>query len=551
MSSGLPSRVLAGRRSVGRRDAGRAENLARLRAAAVVGVFVAGALTAGSIVHGSRGPLSVVVSNSRLPVVNLASRDSVEWECPGPLPAGAGPVRSAVVVVNPGDVATTVEVDIEAVKAGSAADALPRARRWITVDAHGEDAVPLPGTGAASDDAVSVLAPTGSVGVFESVSGPATASTLHSADRSRRSPAPTPRAPMQAACSTGATSVAYLAAGSTAGRSQLTVSLFNPTATAAVGAISVATPSGVTSPPALQGVIVQPYSLQMFELARSVVQQPTLAVIATTSVGRLVLGASASVESDVTATTSSSGGGLLVGTAAPQQTWTMASGLELPGRTVSVRVFDPGPLPTRVTITCPVVGRPTIELSATVAAGRVEDVALPFAALAPSRSGLPAALGAGPITVRSAEGVGVVVSRETVEEVALHAETVALLAPSAQAADAWVLPATSNADAVAAGTTLAGGVVVANGGATAATVTVLQLSTGGSAGRTLRTLTLPAGGAVAVDLRLPPAGGTAFAGIEVESTAPVVTETDFSAVGTSQRPVPTLPMPVEGIPVER
>ncbi len=549
MSSTPPARGGRDHTNPRRRDANRAEAVARLRSVAVVAVFVAGALAAGSLVHATTPTEVPIPSSARLPVVNLASTDSVEWQCPGPLPAGGTPVRSSIVVINPGSVATTVQVDMMAVKARSGSAPLPTRRRQVRVAPHRERVVSLPTRGAVSEDAVSVLAPTGSVAVFESVSGPLPPAS-HPGAGGHGTAAVVLRAPEQAPCSTGATSSAYLAAGSTAGRSQVAVSLFNPGATEAVAAISVATPSGVTSPPTLQGVIVQPYSLQVFELAHSVVQQPTIAVTETTSVGRLVLGASTSAEADITAATSLTGGGLLVGIAAPQQTWTMASGLELAGRTVSVRVFDPGPRATSVTITCPVAGRATIELTATVAAGRVRDVPLPFAALAPSRSGRPAALPAGPITVRSAEGVGVVVSRQTVEQVGPHAETVALLSPSAQPAARWVLPASSSAQAVAGGVTIAGGVVVANGGGVTASVTVLELTASGPSHlRSLRTFAVAPGRATAIGLRLPPESGTAFAGLEVVSTVPVVAEADFYAVGPPQHPAPVMALPVEGVPV--
>lgn len=548
MSSRLPPQKAKDGQQTRRRAAASADTVVRLRAASAVVVFVVGALVAGSVVRASNPPPVATSQAGRLPVVDLRSTDSVDWQCPGPLPAGTQRARSSVVVVNPSGQPTTVQVDIASVRARSGTAALPAVESRLAVGADREAVMTLPTSGPASDDAVSVLSPTGSVAVFESVSRPASAGGRGKGAKNARAAA----APLQSPCATGATSTSYIASGSTAGRSAVAVSLFNPTATPAVAAISVATPAGVTAPPMLQGVIVQPYSVQVFALGRSVVQQPTLAVTETTSAGRLVFGALESVESDVTAATSIRGGGLAVGVASPEETWTMTPGLELTGRTVSVRIFDPGSRAASVTVTCPVTGKPAIELTSTVAAGRVRDLELPFAALAPSRTGAPAALPAGPITVRSAQGVGVVVSRQTVEQTGLHAETVAVLSPSARAATAWVLPVSAAPAVLGSGVTAAGGIVVANDGAQPAVVQVVQLPASGSANLSrLRTFSLAPGVTSAVGLRLPPKSGAATAGIEVLASSPVLVEGDFYALGTAQLPVSILPLPVEGIPVER
>jgi hypothetical protein len=339
-----------------------------------------------------------------------------------------------------------------------------------------------------------------------------------------------------------------VAAGSTDGQSDVIVSLFDPTATQAVVAIRVSTGSSVTSPPALQGLIVKPYSLQVFDLSHWVVQQPDVAVAVSTTIGRVALGAAETVASDPTAATAINGQALLVGVAVPQDTWVMTPGLGQITRTVAVDVYDPGPRSAAVTIVSPVLGRPLSEISVVVPAGGIRQVELPLPTGGSPIGNVPLGV-EGPIVIRTAEGVGVVVARVAVQHLGPHTETVALAAGTAQPSDDWILPVTSGS-ATTTVPPLGGGLVFSNPGSKPAVLRLYELTTaaGSSSLQQLRTLTLAGGSSVKVVLRLPIAGAD-FAGLLVNSGTPIVAEQDFYARGTVQHPVAVAPVPTLGVAV--
>jgi hypothetical protein len=533
-----------------RRESDRAEARLRLRAGFVVAALLAGTLVAGGALHARPPRSAAVLQAGQLPVVDLASSAAVEWQCPGPLPAGASALHSSVIVANPGDQPAEVEAQVVAVSAGFAnASSLPSYTTRLSVAPHSQGIVPLRTTGPLQHDAVSVLSMTGSVAVFESVAAVA----AHTHVR-RHVPSVPPMAPEQSPCATSPTSSSYLAAGSTTGRSDVVLSLFNPTATQAVAAVEVSTGSAVVSPPPLQGLIIKPYSLQVFDLARSVVQQGILAVTETTSVGRLVLGASETLAADATANIAISGQALLIGVATPQDTWVMPAGLAQPGRSVSMSVYDPGRRPATVTISCAVAGHSLVEITDTVSAGGVREILLPFPAAtsSASKSKAPSLPVDGPIVVRTAQGVGVVVARVATRRVSAHAETVALSVGTANPADDWLLPA-SSPPATAQTPGIAGGIVVSNPSPSGVQVEVLQLTTAGGSGPSqVATVTVAPDSSATVKFRLlAPAGGPSFAGLEVRASSTVVVEQDFFAVAGTSGPALDVPAPVQGIPVTR
>lgn len=531
-----------------RRESERADARLRLRAGFVVAALLAGTLVAGGAVHARPPRSAVLLQTGLLPVVNLTSSAAVEWQCPGPLPAGASALHSSVIIANPGDEPAEVEAQVVAVSAGFAnASSLPSYTTRLLVAPHSQGVVRLRTTGTLQHDAVSILSMTGSVAVFESVA------TVAPAHVRRHGQTAAPVAPEQSPCATSPTTSSYLAAGSTTGRSDVVLSLFNPTATQAVAAVQVSTGSAVVSPPPLQGLIIKPYSLQVFNLARSVVQQGILAVTETTSVGRLVLGASETLAADATANIAVSGQALLIGVATPQDTWVMAAGLAQPGRSVSMSVYDPGTRPATVTISCAVAGHSLVEITETVAAGGVRAILLPFPAATSSGSKKATSLPVdGPIVLRTAQEVGVVVARIAIRRVSAHAETVALSAATANPADDWLLPATSP-PATAQTVAIAGGLVVSNPGTSAVQVSVLQLTaSGGSVPLQVTTVTIAPDSSATVKLGLlAPAGGPFFAGLEVRAGSTVVVEQDFFAVSGTSGPGLDVPAPVQGIPVAR
>jgi hypothetical protein len=527
-------------RSHSERNAARVEQRLRARCAGLVAVMLIAVLVAGALVRVTPSRATNAGASGQLPIVTLSSHSAVQWNCPGPLPAGASPARSTVIVANPAGATARVLVDVEAVSAVGVP--LPAWTTRLSLAPRSEQVVPLHTSGPVQSDAVSVLSVSGAVAVFESVV-PARTRVIHR----RRVPRPT--APAESPCSTGTATSSYLASGSTKGRSDVIVSLFDPSATQAVVGIRVATASVSVSPPALQGLIVKPYSLQVFNIARWVVQQGPIAIAVTTTAGRVALGAAETVASDTTSTTSTSGQALFIGLVQPRDEWVLTPGLGTTRRSISLRVYDPGSRAASVTISVPVIGAPPIEITAEVPAGEVRAIDLPSSTApgAKAPKGSASQIGPvvlrfeGPITVRTAEGVGIVVSRTAVLTTGHHYQTVAFSEATSLPAKEWVVPASESRTAVS------GGVVISNPGRDPVEVEVIELSTDAGAPITT-TLTVPNGATMTAAVHLSASERT-VSGILIVAGGLVVAEQDFYAVGTPNEVVPVAPGPVDGIPV--
>ncbi|MHB1771462.1 MAG: DUF5719 family protein [Acidimicrobiales bacterium] len=538
------------------REANGADVRVRVRAVLLVALMLAGILIAGAVVRAGVPRAAKVSRGGQLPVVNLASSTAVEWECPGPLLAGSSSQQSSVVIDNPGRASARVQVFVDAVAAfpRKAERALPSWSTALTLAPHSQSVVALHRTGPRQDDAVSVLETAGSVAVFEST---VTVTRMAASTGGKK---PTPRSSpsstrQESPCATGGTTSSYIAAGSTGGRSDILVALFDPTATQAVVGIRASSASGVVVPPALQGLIIRPYSLEVFDLARLVVQQDLVAISDETSVGRVVLGAYETVASDPTAATALHGQALVLGIGSPRSSWVMTPGPAARGGTVSLDVYDPGSREAEVSISSSsassqATGQPVVEISAIVPAGEVREITLPSPTVASARTAKASSRQAlrGPIVLRVAGGVGVVVARSDVQQVAARTQTVALLAATCELASEWLLPVASTTSAAGA-LPEHGDIVISDPGAAQARIEVLQLTTAGPLGRSqLATLSLAPGTTATLALSLP-AHGTAFAGLELISSSPVVAEQDFSPVGPHRRAVLVAPAPLQGIPL--
>ncbi len=544
-------------RSRAGREANGAEVRVRVRAILLVAVMLAGILTAGAVVRTGVPRAANMPRGGQLPVVNLASSTSIEWECPGPLPAGSSSKQSSVVIDNPGRALARVQVFVDAVAAvpRRAERALPSWSTELALAPRTQRVVALRRTGPRQDDAVSVLETAGSVAVFEStVTVPRAAASSGGKRRAPRSlPSPTQQ---ESPCATGGTTSSYIAAGSTSGRSDILVALFDPTATQAVVGIRASTASGVVVPPALQGLIIRPYSLQVFDLARLVVQQALVAISDETSMGRVVLGAYETVASDPTAATALHGQALVIGVGSPRSSWVMTPGPVARSGTVSVDVYDPGSRAADVSISSRSAssqgsGRPVVEISAIVPAGDVREITLPSPTVPPARTPKPTPrqILRGPIVLKAAGGVGVVVARSGVQQVAAHAQTVALLAATCEPASEWLLPVAASSIASTGGSLPErGGIVVSDPGDVPATIEVVRLATDGPSRSHLAVMSLAPGATVTLALS-PPGPGTAFAGLELISSSPVVAEQDLSSVAPPHRVVMFAPAPLEGIPL--
>jgi len=403
-----------------------------LRARAVL-LLVAGvaAFVIAGTTAATAGPAQVAVGRggSLLPVVQTASRLSHLWDCPGPLPVGPGAEKSFVDVVDPGSRTAVVSVAVTPVAPSSAplgASLSSSASRSLTVPAGTEQTVALPTTGLAGYAAVSVLTGDTAVAVSEVVTGGVQ--------------------PLESPCELGTSVRSYLAPASTADRSDLELAIADPTATPAVVNVHAFVKTQQVSPPPLQGLSVPAGGVTVVDLAHYVVQQQLVGLSVTANGGRVAIGGLEHVfEPHIGA-----GNALVTGVGLPRSNWVLPPGPGVAGKSVLVRVLDPGTRATTVTVLSPFSAQPTSEISLQVAAGSAAEVAMPVPASRPgsaagaaAKSGTSAAPPAeGPITVLSSEGVGVVVSTVTsVPVVSSGQPDVAVVGvPAEETSTAWLLP---------------------------------------------------------------------------------------------------------------
>jgi hypothetical protein len=507
------------------------EERRRLRVVAFVVIAVASLLIAGAAVpraHAVAG--RSVFTTGLLPVVDLQSTSSV-WNCPGPLPAGTGQWRSSVSMANPGTTATSIMLVIAATQPGTAnaaARALPSVTEHLSVPAATERTVALPTIGTATEDAVSVLASGGAIAVSEETEGAG--------------------APLASSCRVGSDTRDLVPLGSTIGSSDVWLALFDPGATPAVADIRVSLDNASDLPPALQGIAVEPRTVVVVDIGRSVVQQQMVALDVTAVAGQLAAGVAEVNLSTQTHTTAASPTALFTGVGATASSWELppsppaSAGAAAVISAPSVRIFDPGTAPAVVSVSKSAPGGAAASITETVPAGNVVSILVPVPQVPRATAGkskqhhpLPhattPALGA-PIMVRSAHGVGVVVALAG--------------APTAHssgiAATSFVATAAASTGAVLAGSvstpTVRDALVMSNPGGAVVTVTISELSgststasaTGSAnsssgasapAAAVLGTVNVPAGGGAIVALSTYLSDAPALA-LVVHCSAPVV-----------------------------
>jgi hypothetical protein len=480
----------------------------RLRAVLFVAAGLGAFLVAGSLVAsaGSR-PVAFGRGSFLLPVVDLSSRASQIWACPGPLPTGSGAERSFVDVVDPGTVPAKVSVVVS--EAPGTSPSRPAVSslggtgsRELIVAPGEEEAVPLPSSGPKELAAVSVVTDGPPVSVSEVVTGGLV--------------------PLESPCDLGSSVVSYLAPGSTLDRSDVELAVEDPTATPAVVDVHAFVGDQQVSPPPLQGLSVPADGTTVVDISHFVVQQSLIGLSVTAVTGRVVAGALEEfLQSHL-----GSGDALVTGVGAPRSAWSLPPGPNAPGKVVTARVLDPGSRATTVTVSSPFVGSPTSEISERIAAGTAVEIPLPVAvptsrggsggSSKPSKSS--GSSGSAPpqegqISIRASGGVGVVASVVTSLPVVHEYDDAVVSTPAAKPSTSWLL-----AGAVSTSST-ADDVALSNPGARAAHVVVEELAGPGGASP-VATVELPPGGSAVVALAATVVDDRAFA-LEVSASEPV------------------------------
>lgn len=460
------------------------------RRAAVLGagvcvVALAAALDAS---FPSRVPGAPTSAPSAPASVAMGHASSTAWYCPGPLPVGDRPQSSSIAVANLSSATLTGELRL--VTEGGAPLVTP-----ISVAAHAQLVLDLRRGGEGAWAAATLLLAGSGAAVEQVVHGPHGTAT---------SP-----------CSDGPASTTWFPAGSTVGARNLTLSLFDPSATPAVASVTIATGSGTLSPPALQGVSVAAGQLVVLDVGRQAPQQQVIATTVTASAGELVTGGMLVFPR--------AGGGvtdaLTAGSATTSTRWLFAPAPLGPSAREVYAVLDPGSSAATVQVR---LTPGDANLTASVPAGGVVQLEPPATA-STSMSWA---------SVTSLHGEPVVVARETILATAgggpapstATAPSTAAPALAAGSSEQLGLPIASSEWVLPGGEYDADGaevVVLANPGRDAAEITVHTL-TGAAAGRgsELR-LRLAAGSEISLDASSLPSPSAQLA-VVVQASGAVV-----------------------------
>jgi hypothetical protein len=513
----------------------------RLLALLVVGAAVATLLGASSLarrpgVLSSASPVSAL-----LPVVSLSGSAATVWDCPGPLPVSGGS-SSVVSIADPSGRSATASVLVAETEVfGNGAQRILRARsETVSVGGHSELDVPLPdlapaprssggsksghhrgksghssrNTGAHKGNGVANVPSAVDASVSITVAGPGVA--VSETVRDGRGLVATP-------CAPGSATSGFTASGVTSGSSSTWVSVFDPTAAPAVVNVAVGTGSGLVQPAAYQGLSVPPRSSVLVDVGRYVPLRSHVAVAATATVGRVVVGSLTAVDAHVSTgllgpghSYQEAGQALAVGIGRPLSSWEMALGPTGPADAEAARIFDPGSRPTSVMLESLVPGSTPATLRVAVAPGQTLTVDAP----APSDR----AASAGVLLVRSSGGVGIVVAHEAYHTVREHHVVLSASDAVAGAATTWVVPGLQQ-DRQATGT-----LVVTATTAGSSRVVVEELAPGDSGSGSANPVAVRLASAE-VSPRAPlvlklaallPKGSAAPLGLFVEATSPVL-----------------------------
>lgn len=452
-----------------------------------VALALAGVANATMRPRPSHGGGRIGVRSERAVATTSRRVSSSAWYCPGPLPFGGGKEASSIAVANVGDQAAHGRL-VVTTSAGS------RSVASITVAAHAQAVFGLPRHGPSAHAAATILVDSAGVGVEELIHGGS--------------------GPMSAPCSVTTGRDEYLAVGSTRGKADVHLAVYNPGATPAVVGVSFATTTGGASPPAFQGVDVAPGHVTLLDVARQVASRQAVATIVHATGGHVVVGAVVRSSVDHRVLTS------LVGASPwPARHWDLPAAPLGKGARQSFSVLNPTDRSAHVVVH--LAGPGGGEVSEAIPPGAV-------VAVGPSATRSAAATGA----TLASTGAPVVVARE----LALGSRLTGRASKGSSRPAPGDLPGLPVGFSAAAGTTgphrrwlLPGGeadrhvdevVTVTNPGSEAARVEVLDLADQ-TAGTKTGPFTVPPGGSVAVPAKaLGVEGGNLS--LVVEASSPVV-----------------------------
>jgi hypothetical protein len=201
-----------------------------------------------------------------------------------------------------------------------------------------------------------------------------------------------------APCASSVSSQWLFSSGSTADGNNLTLSLFNPTASAAMADVSFLTPAGLLSPQPFQGIVVNAGQLVDENVGSFAQSLPEVTTVVSVISGELV-----SDEFQQWAPGSPSGFSLMLGSTSASPAWHFAATTAARGSTVAFHVGNPSTSPVAVTFSATLPSATVLPRTIDVAGSSTAT----FTATA--TSGWPAGA---PYVVTAQAGGPVVVGRE-------------------------------------------------------------------------------------------------------------------------------------------
>lgn len=397
----------------------------RLVPVGVVVIALVALLAGGAITKDHSSSARPPGADSLLSSVSLGHTTAAVWNCPGPLPV-SGRSSSTVTVVNPSGRQALVSVLVAETATGPhwlTGKALPDQQRTLRVPPRSERQLPIaaqapPAHTASVDASVSVTSAGAEVGVTEITSSPAGV--------------------LSSPCALGSASAGYTASGVTSGSSTVSVALFNPSSAPAVVNLTVGTDHGALQPEQYQGIELAPRSTSVVGLARYVPLRSHVAVEATSTVGRFVVGSVTEVSARFTTSVlgpghsyTETGSELAVGIGCPLVKWQMALGTQNPNNTEAVRIFNPEKRRATVKVVTDEQGEDPASLSLSVAAGQTVTADAPAVAGKPDSGGV--------LSVTSTNGVPVVVEHESYRTLGEGKVRLSSSVPPASAWSRWLL----------------------------------------------------------------------------------------------------------------
>jgi hypothetical protein len=307
-------------------------------------------------------------------LMSAPDAESSAWYCTGQT-TPSGPATGFLVLSN----ATTraVAADITTVTDTGAA-----VRAAVSVPAQSSLAPSLPVPSSGSWQAETVTLGGGGVSVSQVLHGAAGWSV-------------TP-------CQSSTSAHWYFASGTTAGSNALYVTLLNPTSSPVVVDLGFITPTGAVHPVNYQGVVIDPGATLAEDVASEVQNASQVSTVVTARTGRVVA-------SEVQAFVGPSAGlSAVQGASQPEHHWAIPLAQETPGGgTSEIGMFNPGPVPEKVTVHLRLASGPLAPLTNTVPPGQT------WALITSHETRIPAGASYS-AEVDATGGPGVVVSRGVV-----------------------------------------------------------------------------------------------------------------------------------------